>query len=519
MTPSRETPEPLLALHTPSSVRATTMELSSMTFPSSVPSPTPKPLSKHGLQLSPGINASFTMTHALQAPKIKTEPQTQAVVQQFTQPSDESFIFPSVHPSQSPPAKAFQDLPPEHSKATASVLGSGPPSLASSLFLPGTPLNASGDDLSTGGGLDSSIDTLPSVPSAKAIKQMGLTPIAPTPSDRPEGRMSDATKDHSQSTPRPSALTLSRPPGMDSAPSSRATSPVRPGNHSTSRAAKRTGYNHASVTYPEEGSPSQVSQEEPGVTSPTLDTATPTPKPRVLTLSPSPSHEAAESDPQAIFLPGSQQDDHHNGESVTSEDSHLLTGRRGRRSRSQKNKAKVEGELRRHNYGSIGTSPTGSRDVILPSSDTSSEYRLVTSLPPSGSVLPHLGKLQDRLSKATRKEAKLIPQRLRTAAKAVPAVLLGCLLNILDGVSCKFSSLLLTWSHQLADGMIIFPSTGVFEGLGPMGVSMFFVSAVIAQLVYTFGGSGFAGGNGSMMIEVVVCDVKGTGPTELRYIC
>jgi SulP family sulfate permease len=55
--------------------------------------------------------------------------------------------------------------------------------------------------------------------------------------------------------------------------------------------------------------------------------------------------------------------------------------------------------------------------------------------------------------------------------------------------------------------MIIFPATGVFSGLGPMGVSMFFVSAVVAQLVFTLGGSGFAGGNGSMMIEVVVSSV------------
>jgi len=55
------------------------------------------------------------------------------------------------------------------------------------------------------------------------------------------------------------------------------------------------------------------------------------------------------------------------------------------------------------------------------------------------------------------------------------------------------------------DGMIIFPATGVFENLGPMGVSMFFVSTIVSQLVYTLGGSGFAGANGSMMIEVVVC--------------
>jgi len=52
--------------------------------------------------------------------------------------------------------------------------------------------------------------------------------------------------------------------------------------------------------------------------------------------------------------------------------------------------------------------------------------------------------------------------------------------------------------------MIIFPATGVFADLGPMGVSMFFVSTVISQLTFTFGGSGFSGANGSMMIEVVV---------------
>ncbi|PFH49626.1 hypothetical protein AMATHDRAFT_76082 [Amanita thiersii Skay4041] len=75
-----------------------------------------------------------------------------------------------------------------------------------------------------------------------------------------------------------------------------------------------------------------------------------------------------------------------------------------------------------------------------------------------------------------------------TALHSIPAVLLGCLLNILDGVSY---------------GMIIFPAVGVFSGLGPMGVSMFFISAAVSQLVYCLGGSGFAGANGSMMIEVV----------------
>ncbi|TFY79942.1 hypothetical protein EWM64_g4075 [Hericium alpestre] len=66
--------------------------------------------------------------------------------------------------------------------------------------------------------------------------------------------------------------------------------------------------------------------------------------------------------------------------------------------------------------------------------------------------------------------------------------MLGTLLNILDGVSY---------------GMIIFPAAGAFAGLGPMGVSMFFVSAILAQVIYSAGASGFEGANGSMMIEVV----------------
>lgn len=71
----------------------------------------------------------------------------------------------------------------------------------------------------------------------------------------------------------------------------------------------------------------------------------------------------------------------------------------------------------------------------------------------------------------------------------VPAVVLGLLLNILDGVSY---------------GMITFPtSMPIFASFGGDGVSMFFVTCIIAQLVYTLGGSIFKGGNGSMMIEVV----------------
>lgn len=77
---------------------------------------------------------------------------------------------------------------------------------------------------------------------------------------------------------------------------------------------------------------------------------------------------------------------------------------------------------------------------------------------------------------------------LSRSVAVLPAVFLGLLLNVLDGVSY---------------GMILFPAGKMFEGFGPMGVSLFFVTAIISQLVYTFGGSAFAGGNGSMMIEVV----------------
>jgi sulfate permease, SulP family len=77
---------------------------------------------------------------------------------------------------------------------------------------------------------------------------------------------------------------------------------------------------------------------------------------------------------------------------------------------------------------------------------------------------------------------------LTEAVLSFPAVILGMLLNILDGVSY---------------GFIMFPAGSMFDGFGGLGVSMFFVTTIIAQLTYSLGGSLFKGGNGSMMIEVV----------------
>jgi SulP family sulfate permease len=71
----------------------------------------------------------------------------------------------------------------------------------------------------------------------------------------------------------------------------------------------------------------------------------------------------------------------------------------------------------------------------------------------------------------------------------LPSVVLGLLLNILDGLSY---------------GMILFPlAEPVFSHLGPVGLSMFYVSCIVSQLTYSLGGSGFHSGVGSEMIEVV----------------
>ncbi|MCJ1314196.1 hypothetical protein MMC25_007876 [Agyrium rufum] len=74
-------------------------------------------------------------------------------------------------------------------------------------------------------------------------------------------------------------------------------------------------------------------------------------------------------------------------------------------------------------------------------------------------------------------------------ASFVPPVILGLLLNILDALSY---------------GMILFPlGEPIFAHLGPDGISMFYVSCIVSQLVYSLGGSIFRGGIGSEMIEVV----------------
>jgi SulP family sulfate permease len=73
--------------------------------------------------------------------------------------------------------------------------------------------------------------------------------------------------------------------------------------------------------------------------------------------------------------------------------------------------------------------------------------------------------------------------------KALPAVFVGALLNVLDALSY---------------GMILFPlGVPIFSNLGPDGISIFYISTIVSQLIYSLGASAFRGGIGSEMIEVV----------------
>jgi len=111
---------------------------------------------------------------------------------------------------------------------------------------------------------------------------------------------------------------------------------------------------------------------------------------------------------------------------------------------------------------------------------------------------PLLGRLRSKLNPSARVKAlgssikKLtfsdVVEGAKEPIRLLPAVILGSLLNVLDGVSY---------------GMIMFPSAyPIFANFGGDGVSMFFVTCILSQIVYSTM-SIFRGGNGSMMIEVV----------------
>lgn len=83
---------------------------------------------------------------------------------------------------------------------------------------------------------------------------------------------------------------------------------------------------------------------------------------------------------------------------------------------------------------------------------------------------------------------KALAHAVLVPIKCLPAVLVGLILNILDALSY---------------GMILFPlGNPIFANLGPAGISMFYVSTIVSQVVFSTG-SIFKGGVGSELIEVV----------------
>ena len=114
------------------------------------------------------------------------------------------------------------------------------------------------------------------------------------------------------------------------------------------------------------------------------------------------------------------------------------------------------------------------------STETSS---LLGSCPHSYSTLP-VPSLSATTNRSLRKRVKAACKTAANGAKTVsqpsyiihlgfrvisllPAVFLGLLLNVLDGVSY---------------GMIMFPTVAIFDGFGPMGVSLFFITCVFHAL-------------------------------------
>ncbi|ORX90734.1 hypothetical protein K493DRAFT_229766 [Basidiobolus meristosporus CBS 931.73] len=76
---------------------------------------------------------------------------------------------------------------------------------------------------------------------------------------------------------------------------------------------------------------------------------------------------------------------------------------------------------------------------------------------------------------------------LKYSAQFLPAVALGVILNLLNAVSY---------------GFICFPTAHpIFASFGPDGISMYLVSCIIGQIVFSAGGSAFKGANAGMMLE------------------
>ncbi|KAJ9568972.1 uncharacterized protein HLK63_I06039 [Nakaseomyces glabratus] len=126
------------------------------------------------------------------------------------------------------------------------------------------------------------------------------------------------------------------------------------------------------------------------------------------------------------------------------------------------------------NYGSV--SPEENFLSAASNYEQESTYQSITVVPSAGFR---------QMPTSTTAKAWMTLKRI---TNYMPAAILGLLLNILDALSY---------------GMIIFPITEpIFAQLGPTGISMFYISTIISQFIYSSGWSSFPSGIGSEMIEI-----------------
>lgn len=118
---------------------------------------------------------------------------------------------------------------------------------------------------------------------------------------------------------------------------------------------------------------------------------------------------------------------------------------------------------------------------IIENSDYDEVLSIVTDQEESDTTLPLLPQTNDRLPQTRHSKFKYL--------KVVPSIFLALFLNVLDALSY---------------GIIIFPvSAFIPDSATHAGISMFLVSTIISQLVFSLNGSGLRGAVGSMMIEVM----------------
>lgn len=106
-----------------------------------------------------------------------------------------------------------------------------------------------------------------------------------------------------------------------------------------------------------------------------------------------------------------------------------------------------------------------------------------------GAGRDHVARLRRSATNPKNFTTKALASAAIASGQMASAVFLGLLLNILDSLSY---------------GYILFPlGEASFSQTGPDGISIFYVSCIVAQLCFSLGLSTFKGGVGSEMIEVV----------------